>query len=74
MPAPVSFESIASLFLASPVARNSLPTMRFNVWGKRTGGDGTTQWLWDKKEFSAKLTYEPVSAEGPYLGLVIDSK
>jgi len=45
-----------------------------SAWGKRSGGNGTTEWLWDKKGFSAKLSYEPVSAEGPFLGLVIDSK
>lgn len=44
------------------------------AWGKRSGGNGTTEWLWHKKEFSAKLTYEPVSAEGPLLRLVIESK
>lgn len=45
-----------------------------SAWGKRSGGNGTIEWLWDKKEFSAKLSYEPVSAEGPFLRLVIDSK
>ena len=45
-----------------------------NTWGKRSGGNGTSHWWWDKKEFSAKLSYEPVSAEGPFLSLVIDSK
>lgn len=44
------------------------------AWGKQSGGNGITEWLWDKREFSAKLTYEPVSAEGSFLGLVIDSK
>lgn len=38
-----------------------------NAWGKRSGGNGTTQWLWDKKEFSAKLSYDPQA----FLHLVI---
>lgn len=45
-----------------------------SAWGKRSGGNGNTEWLWDKKDFSAKLSYESASAEGPYLGLVIESQ
>jgi hypothetical protein len=43
-------------------------------WGQRSGGNGTTEWVWDKVGFSAQLTYESVSAEGPHLRLVIDYK
>ena len=32
-----------------------------SAWGKRSGGNGTTEWLWDKKEFSARLSFEPVA-------------
>lgn len=44
------------------------------AWGKPSGGSGASKWLWEKREFLAKLTYEPVSAEGPFLSLVITSK
>lgn len=45
-----------------------------HAWGKRSGGNGATEWLWEKKHFSAKLANHPVSAEGPFLSLVIDAK
>lgn len=44
------------------------------AWGKKSGGNGTTEWLWDNKEFSAKLSHERVSSEAPYLSLSIDAK
>lgn len=45
-----------------------------DAWGKTSDGNGTSEWAWGKREFSAKLTYEPVSATGPFLSLVIDEK
>ena len=45
-----------------------------DAWGKTSDGNGTSEWVWDKREFLAKLTYEPVSATGPFLSLVIDEK
>jgi len=73
-PKVVSWISLVSTPNPSPEFTQRLVQSLESAWGKRTGGNGTTQWLWDKKIFSAKLTYEPVSAEGPFLGLVIDSK
>lgn len=70
----VAWISMVSTPNPSPEYTQRLVQSLESAWGKRSGGNGTTKWLWDKKEFSAKLTYEPVSAEGPYLGLVIDSK
>lgn len=45
-----------------------------NAWGKRSGGDGITEWLWERKNFSAKLAHNSASAEGSFLSLVIDAK
>lgn len=73
-PKVVTHISMVSTPNPSPEYTQRLIQSLESAWGKRSGGNGTTEWLWDKKEFSAKLTYEPVSAEGPFLGLVIDSK
>ncbi len=45
-----------------------------DVWGKHTGGNGSSEWLWNKDGFTAKLVLDPVSAEGPFLHLSIDEK
>ncbi len=45
-----------------------------NAWGTQSGGNGTTEWRWNRREFSAKLKHEPVSAEGPFLSLIIERK
>lgn len=66
--------SVVSTSNPSPEYTQRLVQSLESAWGKRSSGNGTTEWLWDKKEFSATLTYDPVSAEGPYLRLVIDSK
>ncbi|MGK2849265.1 MAG: hypothetical protein ACSLEX_04365 [Minisyncoccota bacterium] len=73
-PKVVSWIGLVSTPNPSPEYTQRLVQSLESAWGKRSGGNGTTQWLWDKENFSAKLTYEPVSAEGPFLGLVIDSK
>lgn len=73
-PKVVGWISLVSAPNPSPEFTQRLVQSLESAWGKRSGGNGTTQWLWDKKSFAAKLTYEPVSAEGPFLGLVIDSK
>ncbi|MEK7322715.1 MAG: hypothetical protein AABZ84_06525, partial [Pseudomonadota bacterium] len=73
-PKVVTWISIVSMPSPSPEFTQRLVQSLESEWGKRSGGNGTTEWLWDKKSFSAKLTYEPVSAEGPFLGLVIDMK
>lgn len=73
-PKVVTWVSIVSTPSPSPEFTQRLVQSLENDWGKRSGGNGTTEWLWDKKGFSAKLTYELVSAEGPFLGLIIDAK
>lgn len=73
-PEVVAWISMVSTPNPSPEFTQRLVQSLESAWGKRSGGNGTKEWLWDKKEFSAKLSYEPVSAEGPFLGLVIDSK
>lgn len=73
-PKVVSWISLVSTPNPSPEYTQRLVQSLERAWGKRSGGNDTTQWLWDKKNFSAKLTYEPVSAAWPFLGLVIDSK
>ena len=73
-PKVVTWISMVSSPNPSPEYTQRLVQSLENTWGKRSGGNGSTEWLWDKNEFSAKLTYETVSAEGAYLGLVIDSK
>jgi hypothetical protein len=43
-----------------------------SAWGKRSEGNGTTEWQWHKEDFSAKLRYDV--AAPPFLGLTIKSK
>ena len=70
----VAWVSMVSTPNPSPEYTQLLVQALESAWGKRTDGNGTTEWQWDKKEFSATLEYKPVSADGPYLGLMIDSK
>jgi len=44
-----------------------------HAWGSHSGGNGATEWFWDTKNYSAKLT-QPVSKRGPYLSLVIEER
>lgn len=44
------------------------------AWGASSGGNGTTEWRWDKPEFSAVLANEPVSPSGAVLHLVIEAR
>jgi hypothetical protein len=73
-PKVVSWIGMVSTPNPSPEYTQRLVQSLESAWGKRTGGNGATEWLWVKKDFSAKLTYEPISAEGAYLGLVIKLK
>lgn len=73
-PKVVSWIGMVSTSNPSPEYTQRLVQSLESAWGKRSGGNGTSEWQWNTKEFSAKLTYESASAEGPYLGLVIDSK
>jgi hypothetical protein len=43
-------------------------------WGEARTGTGTDEWLWVKKGYNAKLAYNPTSASGSSLRLVIDVK
>jgi hypothetical protein len=44
------------------------------AWGRRAGGNGSSEWQWNKDKFTAKLIHEPRSATGPYLSLRIRDK
>jgi hypothetical protein len=73
-PKLVTWISLVSTPNPSPEFTQRLVKSLESAWGKQSGGNGTTEWLWDKKEFLAKLAHNPVSAEGPFLSLVIDAK
>lgn len=45
-----------------------------SAWGKSMKSDHSEEWSWDNREFTAKLTHEPVSSSGPYMSLVIEKK
>ncbi len=71
----------SSTFLNRPATANASPEFTQHLvkslevlGGKPSGGNGATEWLLDEKDLSAKLSYKLVSAEGPFLSLVIDSK
>lgn len=73
-PKVVTWVSIVSTSNPSQEYTQRLLKSLESAWGKQSGGNGASKWIWDKKEFSAKLTYEPTSAQGPYLSLVIKPK
>lgn len=73
-PKVVTWINLVSTPNPSPEFTRRLVKSLEDAWGKRSGGNGTTEWLWNKKEFSAKLAHNPVSADGPFLSLVIDEK
>ena len=73
-PNVVSRVAISSNTDPSPEYIRRLVESLENAWGKRTSGNGKTEWQWNKNNFVAKVFYEPVSATGPFLGLIIDSK
>lgn len=73
-PKVVTWINLVSTPNPSPEFTRRLVKSLEDAWGRRTGGNGTTEWLWSKKEFSAKLVHNPVSAEGPFLSLVIVEK
>ncbi|WP_305295594.1 hypothetical protein [Polaromonas sp.] len=73
-PKVVTGVSLASTPNPSPEFAQRLLLSLENAWGKRSGGDGIAEWLWERKGFSAKLAHNPVSAEGPFLSVVIDAK
>ena len=73
-PKAVTWINLVSTPNPSPEFIRRLVNALESAWGNRSGGNGTTEWLWNKKEFLAKLVHEPVSATGPYLSLVIEEK
>lgn len=70
---------VTSVSLTSPPNPSPEFTQRLvksldDAWGKQSGGNGTTEWLWDKKEFSARLVKEPKAADGAFVSLRISEK
>lgn len=68
-PRVVSSVSVLSAPSPSPEFLRRLLAAVEADFGKRTGGNGTTEWVWDKDSAQAFLKAEPASAEGPYLSL-----
>lgn len=73
-PKVVTWVNLISLPNPSPEFTRRLVKSLENAWGKRSAGNGTSEWLWDKAYFSAKLSYDSESSKEAYLGLIIDAK
>lgn len=73
-PKVVAWISLVSAPNPSPEFTQRLVQSLEGTWGKRSSGNGITDWHWERSDFSAKLSYQPVSAQGSYLSLLIDSK
>jgi hypothetical protein len=73
-PKVVTRVSLVSTPNPSPEFTQRLVKTLKDAWGRTSGGNGTSEWVWDKKEFSARLVHEPVSAAGPFLWLVVKEK
>jgi hypothetical protein len=73
-PKIVTWISLVSAPDPSPEFIHRVVNTLESSWGNRSGGNGTNEWFWDKKEFSAKLVHHPVSASGPFLSLVVEMK
>jgi hypothetical protein len=70
---PKVVASVALISTPNPSAEftRRLTNTLENAWGSESGGNKTTEWRWDGKQFLAVLKYEPKSAQGPYLALKI---
>lgn len=44
-----------------------------SAWGRPSSTSGINEWAWKSKSFTARLKQEPVSAQGPYLSLVVEA-
>lgn len=74
-PRVVSKVRLVGILNPSPELIQRLVLSLEGAWGKHSGGNGATEWLWNKKEFSARLThFDPFPAEQSFLGLTIESK
>jgi hypothetical protein len=74
-PRVVSKVRLVGVLNPSPEFIQRLVMSLEGAWGRRSGGNSTTEWLWDKKGFSARLThFDPIPAEQSFLGLTIESK
>lgn len=62
--------SVISAPNPSPEFARRLVSSLEDAWGKQFAGNGTAEWLWKTKEFSAKLASD-VGGEGPVLRLQI---
>lgn len=73
-PKVVTWIGLTSSLNPSPEFIQRLVNSLEGAWGKPSGGNGTTVWQWDKKEFSAKLRHDTESPKGAYMSLVIKAK
>jgi len=44
------------------------------AWGKPSGGNGSSEWVWEKNGYKAGLKYNPVASDGPFLSLKIEAR
>lgn len=58
----------------SPDYIKSVIDVLSKAWGSPSGGDGIATWTWTTKDYRSNLKFEPVSASGPYLALVVEAK
>jgi hypothetical protein len=72
-PKVVTWISLVSSPNPSPEFIRRLVKSLEGAWGKQSGGNGTTEWFWNKQTFPAKLVHN--SRPPPeYLSLTIDAK
>jgi hypothetical protein len=73
---PKVVASVALISTSNPSAEfiRRLSTTLEGAWGSKSGGNGTSEWRWDGRNFLAILKYEPKSANGPYLSLKIGQR
>lgn len=70
----VTWVNLVSAPNPSPEFIHRLVESLRQTWGNPAGGNGTTEWFWQKPEYSARLRHKPQSATGPFLSLVIEAK
>ena len=70
-PRVVTYVSLYSRPNPSPEFIQHLVKSLEDVWGKHSGGNGTSEWIWVKEGFTATLE-QTVAGEGPYLSLTIN--
>jgi len=73
-PKTVNRISLISPTEPSPEFTHRLVEALLKGWGEQTGGNGTSEWHWEKNGFVASLVRETYSANGSFLNLVIEKR